>query len=363
MRNPFLINRTYTIAYFIAWILIASIHAMVLWLASGQVPMTAVTDSLVYNVLFASIALGLWYSIQYYDFNKGGFSEKILNHLLIALIVLGVWIGTGFLILTMIWPDNPSYYEFLIHSLPWRGISGLFFYSLIIMIYYLYINSEDRKTRISKESALKLQVKEAEIDRLKAQINPHFLFNSLNSVSSLITSQPEQAREMLVRLSGFLRYALESRHNNLTSLKSELENIRYYLEIEKVRFGKRLQFVFTAPEDCLEMTIPHMILQPLVENSIKHGVYESTEPVKIELVASCHQKEFLYVEISNDFDPEAPPRKGKGIGLINTKNRLFLAYNCENCLTVERTENRFTIKMTIPQIPIYENPDQSAYYR
>jgi two-component system LytT family sensor kinase len=280
-----------------------------------------------------------------------------MNHLLIALIVLGVWLGLGFMILNAIWTDHPDYHGFLIDSLPWRGISGLFFYFLIILIYYLYINNEDRKARILKESSLRIQVKEAEIERLKAQINPHFLFNSLNSVSSLIISQPEQAREMLVRLSGFLRYALETRHNNLTTLESELENIRSYLEIEKVRFGKRLRFDFDIPPECLKMTIPHMILQPLVENSIKHGVYESTEPVKIDLKAFCADRNSLFVEISNDFDPSAPPRKGKGIGLINTRNRLFLAYNCDNCFVTERTENRFTIKMTIPQFPTNENPD------
>ncbi len=360
MRNPFLINRTYTITYIAAWILVGSIHAAVLWLASGMDLYVAVSDSLVFNVLFAGIALGLWYSIRYYDFNKAGFLDRLLNHLLIALIVLGFWLGAGYLIQNAIWTDKIDYHDFLIGSLPWRGISGIFFYFLIILIYYLYINSEDRKARITKESNLQIQVKEAEIDRLKAQINPHFLFNSLNSVSSLITSQPEQAREMLVRLSGFLRYALESRHNNITPLKSELENIRYYLEIEKVRFGARLQFDFMVPDECLTLTIPHMILQPLVENSIKHGVYESTDPVKIELKAYCSQKGQLMVEISNDFDPDAPPRKGKGIGLINTKNRLFLAYNCENCLTVERSRNRFTIKMTIPQFPNDENPSESA---
>lgn len=354
MRNPFLINRTYTFSYLIAWILIASIHAIVLWLAAGQVLQVAIADSLTFNILFAAIALGLWYSIRYYDFNKAGVLDRLLNHLIIALIVLGVWLGLGFLILDQLWSGQEQYHEFLTGSLPWRGIAGFFFYSLVIMIYYLYINNEDRKARITKESTLQLQVKEAEIDRLKAQINPHFLFNSLNSVSSLITVKPEQAREMLVRLSGFLRYSLESRHNNLTSLAAEIENIRYYLEIEKVRFGSRLQFDFIVPDECLNLTIPHMILQPLAENAIKHGVYESTEPVRIELKAYCRAKEVLFVEISNDFDPEAPPRKGKGIGLINTQNRLFLAYNCDNCLEVARTENRFTIKMTIPQFPVNE---------
>jgi len=362
MRNPFLVNRTYTFTYIVAWILVAGIHASVLWLASGLELQVAISDSLIFNTLLTTIALGLWYSIRYYDFNKAGFLDQLLNHLLVAVIVLGVWMGAGYLILNAIWSDNTDYHRFLIDSLPWRGISGLFFYFLIILIYYLYITSEDRKSRISKESTLRLQVKEAEIERLKAQINPHFLFNSLNSVSSLISLHPEQAREMLVRLSGFLRYSLESRHNNLTSLATEIENIRYYLEIEKVRFGDRLRFDFIVPEECLKMSIPHMILQPLVENAIKHGVYESTEPVKIELKAIYLPPDKLIVELSNDFDPEAPPRKGKGIGLINTKNRLYLAYNCDDCLTVERTENRFTIRLNIPQLPKNENPTDNTYH-
>ncbi len=362
MKNPFLINRANTLAYIAAWILIAGIHAVVLWLASDQEPLTAITDSLIFNTLFAGIALGLWYSIRYYDFSRGGFADRLLNHLLIAVVVLGAWLGVGYVLLNLAGPGADAYHEFLTGSLPWRAISGFFFYSLIILIYFQYISAEDRKSRISKESALQLQVKEAEIDRLKAQINPHFLFNSLNSVSSLITSKPEQAREMIVRLSGFLRYSLESRHNNLTTLAAEIENIRYYLEIEKVRFGERLLFGLQVPEECLTMTIPHMILQPLAENAIKHGVYESTEPVRIELTAHAYG-EALLVEMANDFDPEAPPRKGKGIGLINTKNRLFLAYNCNDCLTVERTESRFTIKMRIPQNTDHEKPAESADHR
>lgn len=349
MKNPFLANKTYTITYGIAWILVAGIHALVLWLASDLPAGVAIADSLVFNVLFAGIGLGLWYSIRYYDFRKASPLDAFLNHLLIALVVLGVWVGLGYLIMSRFWPANEDYHDYLDESVPWRAVAGFLIYSLIVLIYYLYINYEDRKARIEKESSLQVQVREAEIDMLKAQINPHFLFNSLNSVSSLITTQPEMAREMIVKLSGFLRYSLESRHNGLTSLETEMENIRHYLQIEKVRFGERLQFQFQVPEECLHMSVPHMILQPLVENSIKHGVYESTDPVRVELAALKLPDGALRITLSNDYDPDAPPRKGKGIGLKNTRNRLFLAYNCENCLSFEKTENRFTVTMTIPQ--------------
>lgn len=353
MRNPFLANRTYTITYLIAWILVSGIHAVVLWLASSQELTVSITDSLVFNILFAGIGLGLWYSIRYYDIRRANPLDAFLNHLLIALVVLGVWLGLGYLVMNNLWPENESYHEYLDLSIPWRAVAGFLIYSLIVMVYYLYMNYEDRKARIQKESSLQVQVREAEIDMLKAQINPHFLFNSLNSVSSLISTQPEQAREMIVKLSGFLRYSLESRHNGLTTLETEMENISHYLQIEKVRFGSRLLFEFRIPEECLKMTVPHMILQPLVENSIKHGVYESTEPVRIELEASCTPDGKLHLTLANDYDPEAPPRKGKGIGLKNTRNRLFLAYNCDECLNFEKTGNRFFVHLTIPQT-IYE---------
>jgi len=349
MRNPFLVNRTYSITYAVAWILIAGIHVAILCLASAQELSIAVIDSLIFNLLFAFIGLSLWYTIRFYDFNRGNITDRLLNHLLIALVVLGVWLGLGYLILNNLWPDNQVYHDFLDDSIPWRAVAGFLLYSLIVLVYYLYINYEDRQTRIRNESNLQVQVREAEIEMLKAQINPHFLFNSLNSVSSLISSQPEQAREMIVKLSGFLRYSLEKHHNGLTSLETELENIRHYLEIEKVRFGTRLQFDISVPEPCLKLTVPHMILQPLVENSIKHGVYESTEPIRIDLTAEEADTGELRITVANDFDPEAPPRKGKGIGLLNTKNRLYLVYNCENCMTTDKEGNRFSVFLRIPQ--------------
>ncbi|MFO7615980.1 MAG: histidine kinase [Bacteroidales bacterium] len=349
MKNPFLINLTNTLAYTAAWILIAGVHAAILWRVTGMEPIPAIIDSLVYNLLFAGIGLALWYSIRYYNQERDSVTSRLLNHTLVALVVLGVWLGVGHLVLKNLLASTDGYVDFLTASIPWRAITGIFLYSFVVMVYYLYINSEDRQARIRKESALQLQVREAEIESLKSQINPHFLFNSLNSVSSLISRQPDQAREMIVRLSAFLRYSLETRSSGITTLEKELENIRYYLEIEKVRFGERLLFEIRVPEQCLKMTLPHMILQPLVENAIKHGVYESTDPVRVGLAAQLDDTGRLVLELTNDYDPDAPPRKGKGIGLINTRNRLLLEYDCPDCLEIDKKEASFTIRLNIPQ--------------
>ena len=224
----------------------------------------------------------------------------------------------------------------------------LFLYSIMVMIYHLYITQEDRKARIRKEGELQVQVREAEIDRLKSQINPHFLFNSLNSIASLTLDRPEEAREMIVKLSSFLRSSLEYKENELTELSEELEHVRQYLEIEKIRFGEKLLFKFELDDKCEKCLVPNMILQPLYENSIKHGVYESTEAVEILTRATLESKQ-LILTISNDYDPDMPSRKGKGIGLQNVHNRLQLIYQSSNFLRLSKKGSRFTAEIIIPQ--------------
>lgn len=348
MPNPFLVKREYIITYTAVWVLIAGAHLAVLYFFSDQEWNQSILDSLVFNGIYAGLGLSLWYAVRYYDTSKGTLLDVLLYHLATAALALGVWMASGYFLLKLVVPDFETYRPFLENSLPWRGISGLLIYSLIVLIYYLYMNAEDRNQRKKKEAQLRLQVREAEIDRLKAQINPHFLFNSLNSVSSLTLSNPSAAREMLVKLASFLRYSLEFKENELTSLTTELDYISQYLDIEKIRFGDRLQFSFQVPKACSSCKVPNMILQPLIENAIKHGVYESLDPVEIKADIK-KEGENLVIALSNTFDPEAPPRKGKGIGLVNVFNRMSLIYQVDNLVHVNKKKNVFEVVLYIPQ--------------
>jgi two-component system LytT family sensor kinase len=348
MQNPFLVNRLYSISYGGAWILLLGLHVSVLHFFSDQSLSNSLIDGFVFNLIFALIGLGIWFAVHYYDSSRAALMDTILYHLGTAVVALAVWLGLAYFILRNFIPGFADYQIFLEESIPWRAISGIFLYSLMVMVYYLYINQEDRKARISKEAELQLQVREAEIDRLKSQINPHFIFNSLNSISSLTLKQPEKAREMIIKLSSFLRSSLEFRENELTDLSTELDHIRQYLEIEKVRFGDKLLFDFDVPKSCENSSIPNMILQPLFENAIKHGVYESTEPVEIITKVSLKSNN-LIVAITNDYDPEMPSRKGKGIGIQNVHNRMQLVYQSSNLLQLKKTEGRFTAELIIPQ--------------
>jgi len=183
---------------------------------------------------------------------------------------------------------------------------------------------------------------------LKSQINPHFLFNSLNSVSSLTLVRPEQSRDMLVKLSTFLRYSLDQDLKELNMLSNEMKNSQLYLEIEKVRFGERLRLDFDIDVSCKDMKIPNLILQPIYENAIKHGVNESLEPVVIKTKAELKNNN-LSIEISNNFDKDAITSKGHGIGLRNITERMNLIYGRTDLLSIVKTESDFIVKLEFPQ--------------
>jgi LytS/YehU family sensor histidine kinase len=208
-------------------------------------------------------------------------------------------------------------------------------------------NLAEKSTR---EARLESLVKETELKMLRSQINPHFLFNSLNSVSSLTITDPEKAREMVIKLSEFMRYALSGKDEKLVELKNELDNLKLYLEIEKVRFGSRLITEENVAVDCLEIPIPVMLLQPLYENAIKHGVYESTENIRIITVAE-RKGEFLEITISNNYDPASVPAKGTGTGILNVSRRLDLFYGKSGTITTKKDNGIFIVKLFIPFNP------------
>ena len=190
---------------------------------------------------------------------------------------------------------------------------------------------------------------QAHLKMLRYQLNPHFLFNTLNAISTLILMKDNNtANGMVSRLSDFLRYSLDKDPIKRVPLKQEIQAIDLYLDIEKVRFGKRLVYENHIEEKSLEAKIPNLLLQPIYENAIKHGVYESTEPILIKTEARIQDNE-LHINISNDFDPEAHVRKGKGIGLKNIQERLILIYNREDLLSVRKKKHSFEVNIKIPQ--------------
>lgn len=348
MLNPISKNRSYLITFITVWILIFGIHAFIINFFYDIDGLTSLTDSAVFNILFAIIGFNLWYVLRFNLRESQSVFDVIINHLIIAVVVIAIWIGLSYFILYYMYTDNHAYIQFLNDSIPWRAVTGIFYYLLFIMFYYMILYYEDLQDKLKVEGEMQTLVKEAELNALKSQINPHFLFNSLNSISSLTISDPDKAQEMVIKLSDFLRYSLSHDKDEKTSLKQEFENTKRYLDIEKVRFGHRLNFVWKVPDNCINFEIPNMILQPLIENSIKHGVYHSTEEVLIEL--NCKQNnDFVIIEITNDYDPEATKKVGQGIGLTNIRKRLQLIYQRLDLLETKADKLVFKATLKLPR--------------
>jgi sensor histidine kinase YesM len=347
MLNPFVKNRNYLIIYLAVWVTLMLIQTAILNYYLELSFSASINDALTFNGLLALIGFNIWYVLRFNMKDQQSSFDLIINHMLVGIVTIAIWLASGYFLMQALEPSNEVYLAFLKESLPWRAIIGAFFYLIFVLIYYMMLYYEDLQQKMRVETELNSLVRDAELSALKSQINPHFLFNSLNSISSLTMSSPEKAQEMVIKLSDFLRYSLSHDRNETTSLKKELENIERYLDIEKVRFGHRLKYEKSVPDACLQAVIPNMILQPLFENAIKHGVYHSTEEVLIEM-RCLPNDQFIELHIQNDFDPEAAKPKGEGIGLKNIRNRLQLIYQRADLLEIKREKISFEVILRIP---------------
>jgi LytS/YehU family sensor histidine kinase len=191
--------------------------------------------------------------------------------------------------------------------------------------------------------------KEAELFKLRQQMQPHFLFNSLNSINALIGTRPTEARKMVQQLSDFLRGTLKKEETQWVILKEELQYLQLYLEIEKVRFGNRLATDIQCNEEVQQMKMPALLLQPIVENAIKFGLYDTTGETVIHILTTTSDNE-LVIRVSNPYDPEtSAPKQGTGFGLKAIQRRLYLLFGRSDLLTTEAKGNIYTTTVKIPQ--------------
>lgn len=347
MDHPFIRNRS-IIIYSIIWLVIGGLFAFALFYFYDFEAKIAALDSVVFNGIFFGLGLAYWFNVRYNSFEKSQILNLAVSHVAALIISIALAIFLSKSILVRVSADE-EYLIFLNQSIPWRSALGLMYYSIIILVYYLILYYDDLNQKNTERSQLETMLKSSELEMLKSQINPHFIFNSLNSIASLTIVSPEKARNMVIKLSEFLRYSLGKENDQMNTMEDELNNIMLYLDIEKVRFGDRLSVETDISKESLQLKLPNLILQPLFENAIKHGIYESLEKVTVKLRAWQDQN-LLKVEVSNQFDPQATGKKGKGIGLKNVGERLRLIYGVPQLVFTDKTDNLFTVRLDIPQI-------------
>lgn len=334
--------------YGVIWMVVSAIQFFVLYLGYNILLGSALADSLIFNFIFAILGVGLWFSTKFSHLQKKNIPEILFHHFITCTILLVVWMLASTSLLGLILNSDEAYKQFLDRSLTMRAFSGILYYGLLVTIYYLIASFRELEQKIIREAQLTTMLKEAELDMLRSQIRPHFLFNSLNAISSLTISRPQQAQDMVIKLSEFMRYSLSQQGELMSTLGKELHHIHLYLGIEQVRFAGKLKIHSEADEQALSWKIPSMLLQPLIENAIKYGVYGSEGESNISLSAQTDQNQ-LVITILNNFDPDNFPRKGTGTGLQNVRRRLEAIYNRPDLMQINKTSLQFEVTITIPQ--------------
>lgn len=348
MKHPLLESRNRLLIWWLAWLVLAAGQSLLIHFAYGGKTDAAIADGVFSMLLFGLLGLAVWFPVRYMLRDDNELYSSVFNVVLTGSLTLVIWLLIPRFIVRAFVSEKIDYDIFWHSSLVFRATAGVLIFFVIVLVYYLFLSATRLAEKAMRQAQLEAQVREGELKMLRSQINPHFLFNSLNSVSSLTVTDPLRAREMIVKLSDFMRYSLSARNEQPVTMQSEMESLRLYLQIEKVRFGDRLVIEEDISPDCLPALMPGMLLQPLYENAVKHGVYESTEEVVIRTKAK-KENDFVIITVANNVDTDAVvTRKGAGIGLKNVSSRLELFFGEIADLTVNRTEDSFTVVVRFP---------------
>ena len=216
---------------------------------------------------------------------------------------------------------------------------GVMIYGLIVFAIHAFVFYQNFRAEEEQKLRLHAQLARAELHALKMQLHPHFLFNTLHSISSLVLEEPPRANAMIARLGDFLRLTLEHSEQQFVTLKEEIEFARCYLEIEEVRFSDRLQIEFDVATESLTAQVPHLILQPLIENAIRHAVAPRAAGGAIKISAQ-RTGETIRIEIADSGDGShgtaVVSNNGQGVGLANVRGRLQQLYGANHKFELHR---------------------------
>jgi two-component system LytT family sensor kinase len=336
--------RRFQVIFGICWLVLMGDHALVLHYFA--LPWKeAIIDSSISNGILLLFCLLIMNTLRYYLPRR----EQVINIFAWCIFFAVLWLVLSKWLLKISLGYYDGYTEMLHRSLPIRFSIGFLLLGCVTMISVLWQTWNEHKENQERKSDAEKLAKEAELFKLRQQLQPHFLFNSLNSINALIGSRPAEARKMVQQLSDFLRGTLKKEETQWVSLGEELQYLQLYLEIEKVRFGNRLSTLVETNDAAHKMRMPALLLQPIVENAIKFGLYDTTGDTVIHIQTTAENNE-LVVTVSNPFDPEtSTPKQGTGFGLKSVQRRLYLLFGRHDLLVTGTKNNIFITTVKIPQ--------------
>jgi two-component system sensor histidine kinase AlgZ len=347
--HPLLNRRSYLGAYVAVWLPLACLLVFLIRVSGGIGTLEATVLLLPMAILYAAACLSTWYTCRSTPLRSSGMARLFVTHFLAAFLLSFAWVQIGRLYaraLSMSPSFNGLDVRYDAHAAI-LTVGGVLLYLLNVGFFYVLIALEASRAAEARVLETNILARDAELKALKAQVNPHFLFNSLNSISALTSSDPLKAREMCILLAEFLRMTLGLGEKLSIPLSEELSLLHRFLAIEKVRFGSRLQMAEEIQDDCNAILIPPLLLQPLVENAVTHGIANLPQGGCIRLLARS-QDGRLSIIVENTFDAESIPMRRSGMGLENVRRRLESRYAADANMRVTADEGQFQVSLSLP---------------
>jgi sensor histidine kinase YesM len=334
----------------IIWIpIVFCVGALFYSFTGASIPVTCwiVIPILYFNLFFV---LSTWFVCKSIPFDPKNLANFLLRHIMSAISMVSIWLLLSFgyiYILNYFFPEGLFRAYFFKSIYLFTGV-GLFLYFLGVLFHYTVLVQQQAQETLQHLSQIELTAKEGQLRAVHTSINPHFLFNSLTALSALTVKNPDQAQQMCIQLSEFLRYNLQYEKKELTTIRDELENVSNYLAIEQIRLGERLIVEMEVDSNVQSVkTIPFLML-PLVENAVKHGIQQSVSGGTLHFQIQP-QEDYLWISVRNPFE-EGKSVGGLGIGLKTLKKRLAVEYGNQFRLKTDHDDHMFTVELKIPRI-------------
>ena len=349
--HPILAQRQRLVLYLVAWIPVIALLTTALALTGWGGWLRSLLFAVPLLTVYAFLCLAAWYPCRALPLGQTPTEVALTSHIGTAAVSSALWVAMAWLLARGL--DRSTIIAGktgLAADQFWLlFVVGLLLYLLSVAVHYLFVAAEFSRAAERRALQAEAAAREAEFEALKAQLNPHFLFNSLNSIASLAVTDPSGAREMCVQLGDYLRFTLSESSADLQPLAKELDQVRRFLAVEKVRFGERLRVTEEIDAECLGCLLPTLLLQPLVENALKHGIAGLVDGGEVVIGARCDWAQ-LVLWVENPVDTEARPGAGAGVGLPNVRRRLEGVFGGEATLRHARSGETFRTEIVIPTV-------------
>jgi hypothetical protein len=347
--HPILSRRSRLLLYLSVWVAFGLLLCLVLVFGGGAPILWSLEFALPIALALGLQSLSFWYLVQALPPGETAPMRMALIWCVAGIGSLVVWLIVAYGWAQFLLDPGETFPQDTVFMLPLLIFAGAIGVLLAVLGHYLA--GAFQRSLTAEKRALEMQVlaREAELKSLRAQLDPHFLFNSLNSVAALIGNDTAAARQMCFLMAQFFRKSLTLARERSIPLAEEIALIETFLAIERVRFGDRLRTRFVVADDVRDVAVPPLVLQPLVENAVHHGVAHLLEGGEV-CVSARRREGLVEIVVENPCDPDRPDSRSTGVGLSNVRSRIETLAGNRASVDVDARETSFRVAILLPAL-------------